>query len=255
MPSLSNHQSNQTTKILLIGDSGTGKTGALASLAKAGFNLRILDFDNGLDILASLLRDDKAALERVTYETCTDQFVAKANKLVPVKSTAWPKAVAALTDWPGLGSPSTWTTNDVLVIDSLTLAGQAAMRFILSMNGRLGGRREQSDWFDAQNLQEDLCALLYSDAVSCNVIVTAHVTYIDRPDGSSAGYPSALGKALPPKIGRYFNAMLLVKRQGTRRQIVTQAPGLIDIKTPNPKIPAVFPIETGLADYFKAVRV
>ena len=62
MPALSDHQSSQTTKMLFIGDSGSGKTGALASLAAAGYNLRILDVDNGVDILANLLRDPQVAL-------------------------------------------------------------------------------------------------------------------------------------------------------------------------------------------------
>ena len=40
MPSLANHQSNEFTKMLLEGDSGSGKTGSLASLVAAGFSLR-----------------------------------------------------------------------------------------------------------------------------------------------------------------------------------------------------------------------
>ena len=51
MPSLSAHQSNDYVKLLLCGDSGSGKSGALASLVGAGYKLRILDMDNGLDSL------------------------------------------------------------------------------------------------------------------------------------------------------------------------------------------------------------
>ena len=50
MPNLSKHQSSEFTKLLLMGDSKSGKTGALASLVLAGYKLRILDFDNGLEI-------------------------------------------------------------------------------------------------------------------------------------------------------------------------------------------------------------
>jgi hypothetical protein len=42
------HESNSIVKAMLAADSGSGKTGALACLVDAGFNLRILDFDNGL---------------------------------------------------------------------------------------------------------------------------------------------------------------------------------------------------------------
>ena len=43
MPKLSDHQSNDFTKLLLIGDAKSGKTGSLVSLVKAGYKLRILD--------------------------------------------------------------------------------------------------------------------------------------------------------------------------------------------------------------------
>jgi len=51
MPKLGDHQSKSTTKMLFVGDSGAGKTGALASLAAAGYHLHIMDLDNGLDVL------------------------------------------------------------------------------------------------------------------------------------------------------------------------------------------------------------
>ena len=40
-----------------MGDSGTGKTEALCSLVLAGYKLRILDLDNGLDIVKSYLTE------------------------------------------------------------------------------------------------------------------------------------------------------------------------------------------------------
>ena len=62
MPALGQHQSSDIVKMLFIGPSGAGKTGALASLASAGYNLRILDMDNGLDVLANVLNDPKKPL-------------------------------------------------------------------------------------------------------------------------------------------------------------------------------------------------
>ena len=64
--------------MMLIGDNGSGKSGAVASLADAGYNIRMLDLDNGIDVLASLLKDPKAgykrdALDRAEYDTITDQ--------------------------------------------------------------------------------------------------------------------------------------------------------------------------------------
>ena len=53
MAKLSAHKESKPFKGMIIGDSGSGKTGSLASLAAAGYKLVIMDFDSGLDILAT----------------------------------------------------------------------------------------------------------------------------------------------------------------------------------------------------------
>ena len=66
MPSMLEHESNNLVKVMVASDSGSGKTGALASLVDAGFNLRILDFDNGLSVLKGFVKD-KSKLANVHY--------------------------------------------------------------------------------------------------------------------------------------------------------------------------------------------
>ena len=74
MPSLSNHQSNLYTKCLFIGDSKSGKTGALTSLVAAGYKLRILDFDNGLDVLKQfVLNECPDKIGNVEFRTLQDK--------------------------------------------------------------------------------------------------------------------------------------------------------------------------------------
>lgn len=264
MPKLSAHISASTTKMLLIGDSGAGKTGSLVSLAKAGYNLRILDLDNGLDIVANLLRADTVAADRVEFETLTDKMRPVGNKLIPAKATVWERAIKMLESWKTsdgreLGPVTSWGSKDVLVIDGLTMIAQAAMDFVLSMNARLGQKPHQSDWFDAQLMLEGLLRMLYDENVKCNVIVISHITYIGEDNGPQHGYPSSLGKALSPKIGRYFNSALMVKSTGAganfKRQIHTNTVGLVELKNSNPlRVKPSYPIETGLADYFKDVQ-
>lgn len=280
MPKLSEHKSSTVTKMLLIGDSGSGKSGSLASLAKAGYNLRILDFDNGLDVLFNLLRGDQTALSRVVYETVTDKLGNAGGSIVPVGvPTAWPEGMKLLTNWtvgkPGnptavppvpptegyytLGKLDSWTDKDVLVIDSMTFMGKAAFRYVLAMNGRSAEQPHQADWGMAMKKIEDCLALLYSAAVPCNVIVTSHITFIGEENGPQRGYPSALGQKLPPVIGRYFNTILLTKSigQGTnaRRIIRTSSEGLVELKHPFPgKVPVELPLDSGLATFFEIAR-
>ena len=57
MPSMDQHESNHLVKIMIAADSGSGKTGSLAALVEAGFNVRVLDFDNGLSVLKGYTKD------------------------------------------------------------------------------------------------------------------------------------------------------------------------------------------------------
>ena len=60
---------------MLIGNSGTGKTSALLSLVQAGYRVRILDLDSGLDALFQLIRAKaKDKMPNVDYETRRDRY-------------------------------------------------------------------------------------------------------------------------------------------------------------------------------------
>lgn len=268
MPSLSDHKSASSTKLLFIGDSGSGKTGALASLAQAGYNLRIIDLDAGLDVLANLLRDPRGpygreALARVEYETITDPMKLAGTRLIPSKATSWQRACNLLIDWKTetakLGPLVSWGSQDVLVIDSLTMLSNAALQFVLAMNARLGQQPHQSDWYTGQQMIESMLQMLYDDGVRCNVIVISHITYIGEENGPVHGYPNTLGRALPPKVGRYFNSCLMARTTGSgtalRRKILTTNSGVVELKNTAPlRVKAEYPLESGLADYFRDVR-
>ena len=270
MVKLSDHQSARTTKLLLIGDTGTGKTGSLASLADAGYNIRLVDLDNGADVLKNILRGPKSpyknaanALDRIEYETITDPMVQRGNKLVPRTAQVWSRTVKLLVNWETetakFGPISTWTEQDVLVIDSLTMLSTAALNFVLSMNARLGQQPQQSDWYGGQQLIEGLMQMLYDASVKCNVIVMSHIAFIENEHGATHGYPSTLGKALSPKLGRYFNTVLMARTagqgQGAKRRIFTSTVGTVELKNTSPlTVKPEYDLSTGLAEYFRDVR-
>lgn len=268
MTKLANHASASVTKMILLGDSGAGKTGALASLADAGYNVRILDLDNGADVLANLLNDPKSpykkeALGRVDYETITDPMKNVNGKLIPKQAKVWQSAVKLLDNWKtetaDFGPISTWTPQDVLVIDSLSILGNASLNFITAMNGRLGQKPYQSDYGDAQALIESLMQMLYDESVRCNIIVNTHITYVGGEGQIERGYPSCVGSKLPQKIGRYFNTILMVKSQGSgasvRRKIITSTVPLVELKNTAPlRVKPEYDLATGLAEYFRDVQ-
>jgi len=266
VPALINHHSSKTTKLLFVGDSGSGKTGALASLADAGYKVRILDLDNGIDVLRDLLtsgRYSSEAVANVEYVTITETMKNIGGKLVPVKASVWQNTTSMLSKWvdgsTDHGPITSWDESTVLVIDSMTMLSDAALFYILAMNGRLGQHPHQSDWGLAQALIENLLRMLYDESVKCNVIINCHIKPMGDENGPDRYYPNTLGKALPPKVGRYFNTVLLAQTSGRgqnmKRQIFTVSQGTVECKNTAPsKVAPSYPLETGLAQYFKAVR-
>lgn len=261
MPSLVDHQSQDVVKLLLIGDNGAGKTGSLVSLVEAGYNIRVMDFDKGLDIVRNVLikKGRSDLLEKVNYESLDDDLGFIGTQIKPKSAKAFQRGMQLLDNWPPYGPLSKWTPQDVLVIDSLSLLSEAALRQVLALNGRLQSRPEIQDWGQAQEAIQNVLAMVTSAYTKCNVVVMAHVTYIDTQEGVSKGYPNSLGKALSPKIGNYFNTVLLAKQVGTgtsaKRVIRTVPDGTIGIKHSNPgSVPAEMSIETGLATFFAAAK-
>ena len=269
MTKLSNHQSGQTTKLLLIGDSGSGKSGALASLASAGYELWIVDVDNGIDVLKNLLLDknspySRESADRVHFLTITDPMKQSGGKLIPKEATVWQRVSKLLSgddSWGEEGKKKAldMTSKDVLVIDSLTFLSKAALNFVLQMNGRLGARAHQSDWYDGQLMIEGLLEMLYDVSVKCNVIVISHIVYIGEENGPQQGYPATLGKALSPKVGRYFNSVLQAKTMGVgqnrKRVLIADTAGMVELKNSSPlTVKKEYALGSGLADFFKDVR-
>lgn len=264
MPSLANHQSNEFTKLLIEGDSGTGKTGSLASLVKAGYSLRILDMDNGLDVLkAYIVQECPDKLDSVEFRTLRDKRKATAEgPIIDGQPKAFINAIKMLDRWKyddvDLGVPGEWGPSAILVLDSLTMLSDAAFdwREPLTPRGKSGDYDKRATYGDAQKAIEDVLALLTSENFRTNVIVISHIKYIDNPDGTKKGYPTSVGSALSPRIPTYFNSVAQCETTaGGKRKIKTVATALIDLKNPKPFAMAPsYPIESGLADFFAVLR-
>ena len=268
MPTLEKHQSNEYTKLLCLGDSGSGKTGGLAPLVNAGYHLRILDMDNGLESLKQqVLRLCPEKIANVEYRTLRDKRKASpSGPIIDGSPKAFIEAIRMLDRWRyvdggneiDLGVPAEWGPDVILIIDSLTFLSDAAYdwREPLTPKGKEGKYDQRAVYKDAQDAIESVLALVTSEAFRTNVIVTSHVKYVDNPDGTKKGYPTAVGSALSPQIPRYFNTVALFQtKAGGKRALHTAATAMIDLKNPKPfAIEKEYPIETGMADVFAALR-
>lgn len=267
MPDLASHQSSSTTKLLIIGGSGSGKTGSLCSLAAAGYNLRLLDMDNGVDIIHNLLSDPDRyppeALSRVKFETLTDTMRNANGRLMPGKVTVWQRVSNLLSNWKtpteDLGSITTWSPTDVLVVDSLSRLAQHAVYFTQSFNARVGQKMTWDDIYGAQQLLETFAMTLFDSAVKCQVVILCHPDYIEDESGVKRGYPSTVGNKLSPRFGQYFNNILEARSTGSgrtkRHVLATKSSSMIETKTSAPnRVRDEYPIETGLAEFFRDIQ-
>lgn len=260
---ITEHPSKTSTKLLLIGDSSSGKTGALACLAARGYKVRLIDLDDGAEILrdymtnpaSPYLKFNPKSAENLDYITLIDPMQNYGGKLVPAKATAWQKTIELLLEWKykdsggnyiDLGKSQNWGEDHVIVIDSLTKLAENALNFHLMLNGALGPKaRTQNearrDIGAAQNLIRDLLTLLFGPSFKCNIIVNSHITMVSDIGGAPkveegqyaqtpTGYPSAIGRALSPHIPRWFNSMLVIRTIGAgssaKHKIFTQSQNL-----------------------------
>lgn len=262
MPTLKEHQSSDFTKLLLMGDSKSGKTGALAPLVKR-YKIRILDFDNGLDSLAQVVRrDNPTLLENIEFRTLRDKLKSTPTGTVTDgMATAFIEGLKMLDNWKygnvDLGPPAQWGPDAICVIDSLTFMADAAFRFRepLTPRSKDGKYDVRAVYKDSQDAIENVLALLTSETFRTNVIVISHVRYVDNPDGTKKGYPTAVGSALSPQIPRYFNSVALAQTVAGKRTIQTAPTAMIDLANPASfKMLPTLPIETGLATFFETVR-
>lgn len=265
-------------KVLVLGDSGTGKTGGLVSLGALGYNLRILDFDNGTKILRDYVLNPNSIYRkehklwsqelanslpsRVAFETLTDPLKNVNGVMVPKSATAWQRASRLLTHWKtdseDLGPVSSWTMQDVLVIDTLTFAARRAMEFNQSLNGNLGADPNwNKDYSPTQRLIERLLGLLYDPGVKCHVVVNCHLGYENIRDLGSdipkrKAYPQTIGAAQKLIIGRYFNNTVQTKTLGgNKNYLLTRGDEELSLKNTAPlRTKQQYPIETGLAEFF-----
>lgn len=258
MPSLADHHAAEIAKLIYIGDAGTGKTGSLVSLVGAGYKLRILDMDNGLDSLVAFARKEcPDKLDNVQFETRRDTFKSGPAGPRVIRPKAFVEAIKLMQTWSDESDPAEWGKDTIFVLDSLTAFSNAAFEWA---KGLSPDAKDPRQWFyAAQKAVEDTIAMLTSEEFKCNVIIISHVNYTERNDGSIKGYASAVGSALGPKLSKYFNTVLLAETKGSgqsvTRKIRTVPTMTVDLKNPVPfNLPPELPLETGLNDLFEILK-
>jgi hypothetical protein len=244
-------------KILLIGDQGSGKTGAKAALVALGYKLRMLDTDKGFKLLRALLTDFEhypyasymkkhnivpdvscIPIEVPIDETTTIVKGVSWETLGPTSSKAWTEVVRYLREWKdgknNYGAITDWDQDTVLDFDTMSTLAEIAKIWAQDLNGHIGSMIDEHgrDTGIAQDKINQLIMKMMNPSVLCNVIFTAHIKRVDMstdvPQSPEArlrdkksidpqGFPAVIGQATSPFVGKRFNDQFIVKRDGNGR--------------------------------------
>lgn len=206
MPKFSEHPTVDRIKLLLLGDSGAGKTGLLSTLANAGYKVHILDVDNNLAIMKSYLTPEGEA--NVDYVS------------LPAKeTTTWKKAKDYLRTWEDKSKPTEWDATHALVVDSASFLAEAALVAFKDV-----AKDPRQGYYAAQDAMTMEMARLTGPAFKCHVILTCHLRNIlDKIEDKWNREPAFTGIQLPSEIPRYMNnTWAIVVKSGDKRIIRTQ---------------------------------
>lgn len=280
---------------LIMGDSGNGKTGALASLLNTGAHfVRIIGHDRNWDSLVRYVKPEfRANVDIVPLEDT--QSGSQTSEIAPTDPpSAFIRGVQLMTHWKytrpdgkvvDLGRPRDWGNDTTVVLDSLTSQGRAAVlrqRFLRPTKDlrklSFGAQVEQQAFLDAAML----------DKYRFNFIAISHLKLIgpkdpDIPEKLSEEekavkravaeaqaemvpfkyFPSATGEQLAKNVAMNFNVVLLADKKVTGigagakvQRVLTWTPrDNMDLKMPDYGLKDPLDIATGLLDIYRAMGV
>jgi len=215
-------------KIILLGDSGTGKTYSIKTILDAGLTPFIIFTEPGMETLGSTL--DKCHYKYIPpAQGSWDSLMATAKmvnvlpydgiaKMVDANKSKYNEFLKVIeqcndfVDQHGehFGDVMSWDTDRVLVIDSLSGLNDMASNLVV------GGKpvKGMQDWQVAQNMLKKLIDKLCTGC-HCSLVLMAHIAReTDETTGGTRLYVSTLGKALAPDLPAYFSDVIQTKRTG-----------------------------------------
>lgn len=239
-------------KVLLVGDSGTGKTYALGTIVdwaeKNGYKVRALFTENGLETLLGYWRDPPVnatgqpirpprpipkclawhvvedrplgleSLIKGANQAGIMSYKALSEMQDPERSVnnAYEKMLQTLANFPDdrtgekLGNIGTWGKDVIFLWDSLTEAGELAMKMMV-------GKKPTAAPPDYGVAQNNLMNLLryVTQGFAPTVVMTAHIQrQVIEATGGIVLTVKAPGKALGDDIPRLFSEVITTRREG-----------------------------------------
>ena len=219
-------------KMLLMGETGRGKTHSLRTLVDAGITPFVIFTEQGMDVLGDIppekchwkyiapakvpwgdLAQAAQTINRLSFKalkSLTDSKRHEYDQMVQL----WNTCNNFICDRTGeeFGDVSTWGTDRCLVLDSFTGAGTMALKLVVGN----APSPDQGQWGVAMQQLHDLVIQLCNQP-TCHVVVISHIgTEYNEAAGQTTRMISTLGQKLAPKIGLNFSDVIEAYRNGDK---------------------------------------
>lgn len=268
-------------RMMIVGYPGTAKTGGIASLANAGYKIRMIDYDGNSQSLVTFTDKDKLSNIDIVY---LEDRMRNGDRFIETTGipTAFRAGLNLLDEWKykeedgtevSLGKSKDWGCDTIVVVDSLTSMGQASFRRQQSLSNKTPLNTTEQVWGLAMAQQEAFIEKVTSESNNFHVIVLSHLKMVGPKDIRKEDedvskdlkeriadlvptrlFPSALGRALPPVIGGHFPTLIEAANEFTARGVnrvfkVIPRPEL-DLKLPSKVSFDKVSVTDGLAKIF-----
>jgi len=235
-------------RVLVCGEPASGKTGAIAQLANAGYRIMLHDFDQNARVIGSYLRDNAADVYVSTYAvakvTNTNLFAGtgQATKQAVEELRRFCKMLDHWNaDGDDLGPSSKLTAKDVIVIDSGTFLGEL---LLLAAHEDPETKRDLRSLYNvAGRYYSAILDHLCSNKIGASVLVLTHLMQTgDKDDqgkivGKARDIPVGVGEKFSKKMQTYFSDIWhLEVDRGGNRTFKTSATDKASLRTSNPAL-------------------
>jgi hypothetical protein len=216
--------------ILLLGDSGTGKTHALRTFLDVGITPFILFTEPGMEVLGDIPEDkchwhycppgrqdwSTMLTSQTAINTLTMDQLAKMPDMSKAKYRQFLELLTQFQNFKchrtgeEFGDVTEWNTDRALILDSMSGLN------ILAMDHVVGGKPVKSiqNWGVAMDGIEKLINKLTLDTY-CPFVLTAHLEReTDEITGGQQLMAATLGRRLAPRIPRFFSDVIQTVRIG-----------------------------------------